>query len=94
MMRGYGFDYGPMMGGIGWWWQVLIVLFWLLVIAGVVLLVIWVVRQTSGAGHGAAHQPPLQPTKDEACEIARIRYAKGEITKEQYEELCRTLGVT
>ncbi len=30
MMRGYGFDYGPMMGGIGWWWQILIVLFWLL----------------------------------------------------------------
>lgn len=97
MMRGFGYGYPYMMGG-GWWGIVMLV-FWLLVIAAIVVLIVWAVRQITG--HGQAHgggpgtPPPTAtaPPKDEACEIARIRYAKGEITKEQFEEICRGLGV-
>lgn len=96
MMRGYGY-YDSMMGGTGWWWQLVMLLFWLLVIAGVILLVVWVVRQMSGSGHAqggpTAPTGPLVSGKDDACETARLRYAKGEIDKEQYEEICRTLGL-
>ncbi len=97
MMRGYDYGYGPIMGGGGWWW-IPVAIFWLMVIAGVVLLVVWGVRQLNrAAAHGHDAQPPggypAQPTRDEACEIARVRYAKGEITREQYAELCHGLGV-
>jgi putative membrane protein len=85
MMYGYG-RFGNMMGGFGGW---LFLLFGLLVLAGIVLLVVWAVR---AAGGSAMHQPPARPV-DEACAIAKVRYAKGEITKEQYEEICKTLGV-
>ena len=98
MMQGYDYGYGPMMGGGGGWWWVLIALFWLIVIAGVVLLVVWGIRQLNKAAHG--HEAPggspygQQPGgRDEACEIARVRYAKGEITREQYAEICHGLGV-
>jgi putative membrane protein len=82
--NGYGYGgYGNMMGG----W--LFGLFGLLVLAGIVLLVIWAVRASAGSGQHPHAAPPM----DDACAVARRRYAKGEITKEQYEELCRVLGV-
>ena len=90
MMRGFGYGYGMMGNG---WWDLLMILFWLLVLAGIVLLVIWAVRQLSGTGHGTAHKEfPGQTPIEDPCEIVRMRYARGEITKEQYEEMCRTLG--
>jgi putative membrane protein len=84
--NGYGYGgYGNMMGGWGGW---LFGLFGLLVLAGIVLLVVWAVRAMSGSGQ---HHPAAPPV-DDACTIAKVRFAKGEITKDQYEEICRTLG--
>ena len=70
---GNGFG-GSRMMGIG-------LLFWLLVIAGVVALVVWAVRNASGRGTGSARQGA------DALEIARRRYASGEISKEKFEQL-------
>jgi uncharacterized membrane protein len=96
MMQGYGNGYGVMGGG--GWFGIVAALFWLLVIAGIVVLIVWGIRQLSGGGHGHSAQAPgggvaAQPARDEACEIARVRYAKGEITREQYAEICHGLGV-
>jgi len=53
--------------------------FWALVIAGIV----WLVRNaSSGAGNNSrvsAHESPL--------DILKTRYAKGELTKEQFESM-------
>ena len=85
--QGYGYGgYGNMMGGWGGW---LFPIFGLIALAGIVLLVIWAVRAMSGSGQHT--QAP--PRVDDACAIARTRLAKGEITKEQYEEICKALGV-
>jgi uncharacterized membrane protein len=86
--QGYGYSggYGNMMGGYGGW---IFGLFGLLILVVIVLLVVWAVRSISGSAH---HHAPL-PTADDACTIAKARYAKGKITKEQYEEICKTLGV-
>jgi putative membrane protein len=99
MMGGYGRGYyggaNGMMGG-GWLGDILFFAFGLLILAGIVLLVVWAMRTMSGghsqAGPGA---PPTQmpSQQDEACAIARKRFASGEITKEQYEEICKSLGV-
>jgi len=59
-----------MFGGFMW-------IFWVLVFAGLVFLIWWIVRQSS----------PKGPTNGEdALEILKKRYARGEISKEEFEE--------
>ncbi len=55
-------------------------LFNALIIAGIVVLVVWAVRRFSDpAGRQAGGQTPR--------EIVQARYARGEITREQYENM-------
>ncbi len=61
---------------------------WIAIIIGVVALVVWLVRgsQTSiRTTLPAAQQTPL--------DILKMRYARGEISKEQYEQMRQDLGV-
>lgn len=80
---GGSIGYGGNLWNIG-----LMLLFGLLVIAGIVLLVVWVSRSS---GNHRQSQTPTQQS-DSALETARRRYASGEITKEQYDELRHDLG--
>jgi len=61
-------------------------LFWLLIIAAIVVLVMWAVRRSSGRSPGVSSREP------DALEIARRRYARGEISKEQFEQLKQDLS--
>jgi putative membrane protein len=56
---------------------------WLLLIGLIVLAVVLILRATRGQGGGGV--------SDSALEIARRRYARGEISKEEYEQLRRDL---
>ena len=78
--------YGLMDGFGGTWMMGLGMLFWLAIIAVVIALVVWVVRSSSQRGTGSSPQGP------DALEIARRRYASGEISKEQFEQLKNDLG--
>lgn len=91
--RGSGYDYGNMMGG-GWFGTTLVFLLGLLVVVGIVLLVVWAVRSSSRHGAARGSTPPLSgtPGQDDAAAIAKRRLASGEITKEQYDDIVRTLG--
>ena len=93
-MMGQGFGNGfNMMGGYGWFGVLLELLFGALIIAGIVLLVLWAVRASGSHGtSGGASQPPGAAGHDEAVAVAKRRFASGEITKEQYDEIIRTLG--
>ena len=87
---GYDGGYGMMGGGFG---GLLFLVFGVLIIAGIVLLVMWAIRM-SGGGHGMggmAH-PPGAAGHHEAVAIAKRRFASGEINKEQYDEIMRSLG--
>ena len=84
----YGFGYGGMMGpwmmgayGIGG--ILLSVLFLALVIGGG----FWLVRSRPGIAIGGSSLLPSETP----VEILKRRYASGEITKEQYEEMRQTL---
>lgn len=77
-MMGYGWGLG--MGGWGWLGLLLIVA---LVVAGLVLLV----RALSDGG-----RPGSEGGADRAVNIARERYARGELTREQFEALKSDLG--
>lgn len=81
MMWPYG--YGP--GGWGWMiggWIMMLV-FWALVIIGIVAMV----RYVSGRGGAARLDEGETP-----LEILRRRYAAGELTKEQFEEMKRNVA--
>lgn len=75
-MWGNGMMYGYQGGMM---WMVLGLVFWVAVIAGIVLLVLWIVGKS-----GRGKQPQTEET---ALELLKKRYVRGEITKEQYEEM-------
>jgi len=66
----------------GWWmlWGGLMMLFFW---GGLVALVIWVVRSLIGREG---------PEREAAIEIARRRYAAGEITQQEFEQIRRNLS--
>lgn len=76
MMGWGGYSYSP-------WWGVLMLLFSALVIGGIVLIILWLVRRTPSGTAGA--------DADRALQILRERYARGEITQEQYDQMRRAL---
>ncbi len=77
MMTGFGMGFGG---------ELLMVLFWIVLIAGAV----WLVRGV----FLASQQPTVSSVRSEpsADEILKQRYARGEITKEQYEQMHRDLS--
>ncbi|HAL29800.1 MAG TPA: hypothetical protein DCP20_03665 [Coriobacteriia bacterium] len=92
MMGGWGYGYDSMMN-VGWLGGLLILLFGVLIIAGIAVLVVWALRQSSNRSAGGGSAPPPSATgQDEAVAIAKRRLASGEISKEEYEDLLKTLG--
>jgi putative membrane protein len=88
MMRGYfdGFDrfsrvgYG-MFGGQFMWVGMLV---HLLLIVGFILFIVWLVKKL-------ANPKQIHMDSSNAIEIIKERYAKGEITKEEFENLRKDL---
>ncbi|GEM83583.1 SHOCT domain-containing protein [Meiothermus hypogaeus] len=69
-------------------WGLLDDLLWILLLLGLIALVgVLMVRLLRGPTPGQT-----QPTPDRALEIARERYAKGEISQTEFETLKKNLG--
>ena len=82
-MHGWGWGWygsGSWMGIVG---SIMMLVFWALVIAGVVLLIRWLASQGRQGGGAGGGRGPL--------DILKERYAKGEITREQFEQMRRDL---
>ncbi len=77
--------------GTGWHFAMLLgmVLWWGLIIAAVVLFVRWLLRQERGVRPGTGGGPAAEA--EDPLLIIKRRYARGELTREQYEELKETL---
>ncbi len=77
---------GPWMMG-GWGWPLIggigMILFWALIIGGVVWLVQALTREVKTGA----------PKDESPLEILKRRYAQGEITKDQFEQMKRDLGL-
>ncbi len=70
--------------GMGWW--ALIGILWMLIFwGGIIALVVWVVLKFT------RHSVGNGPRRD-FMDIARERYAKGEISKEEFEQLKKDLS--
>ncbi len=73
-------------GGFGW----IGMLFNFLVIAAVIWLVVWAVRRFTVSG---GMPRPMTGGASSPREILQMRYARGEITREQYEEMLNDLNL-
>ncbi len=81
-MMGFGFF------GIG---MLLMGLFWILVIGGIVWLIVTLTRGNQGRSPSQVLTAGA-PTGQTPLDVLKARYAKGELTKEQFEEMKRDLG--
>ena len=76
MMHGFGFGLGGFFG---------MVLIWILLIAGAV----WLIKSLFS---GDSQKPSSETRREEkALDILNIRYARGELEKDEYEEMKRNL---
>jgi len=69
--------------GIGWWWifgGVWMLIFW----GGLITLIVWGVTKLSRRNGSTAKHGPL--------DVAKERYAKGEISRDEYEQLRKDLS--
>lgn len=98
MMGNYYGDYGSGFGifGFGFMW-LFGILFWISVIIGIVIIVKWLLgrggKEWRCFGCGLPrHGGGSSRFGGGALEILKERYAKGEITKNQYEEMKKELS--
>ncbi len=74
-------------GGFGWIGMILGAVIWLALLVGIILLIVYGIRRLS---HNAGSATSSQ--KSTAREILQERYARGEITREQYQQMLEDLS--
>ena len=84
-------DYGPwgmhmMWGSWGIGMMVMMLLFWATVIVGIVVLIRWLVT----SGHSGRPMNGVH-SRESAIDILNKRYARGEITKQEFEDMRQEL---
>jgi putative membrane protein len=79
MMHWDGYGWGM---GAGW---LLMLIFWIVVIAGSVLLIRWSISLGEKKNQG-------KDTSETALDILKKRYARGEITKDEYERIKKDIS--
>ncbi|HET7088592.1 MAG TPA: SHOCT domain-containing protein [Anaerolineae bacterium] len=83
MMTGFG-DFGT----FGWIGMILNWVITIGLILGVVLLIAWLVRRIDANGRASQAAPSSVSPRD----ILQVRYARGEITREQYQQMLADLN--
>ena len=69
------------------WWMLFGSIWFILLLAGIIALVVWGVKKATdqgSPGSSAGQRSPL--------DIAKERYAKGEISKEEFEQIKKDLS--
>lgn len=72
--------------GIGWWMvfgAIWMVLFW----GGIIALIVWGISKLSGRRESG----PSATGRRDPLEIAKERYAKGDISREEFEQIKKDL---
>jgi putative membrane protein len=76
-----GYDWA---GGSGWLWM----LGGLLLVIGIIVLVVWMVTRASRAGE----TPTPGPSGPTPNQILSERFARGEITEQEFDQAKKALG--
>ena len=70
----------PYGAAMGWWMVVWMVVFW----GGLIALIVWGIKKLTERDNSTPKRNPLN--------IAKERYAKGEISREEFEQLKEDLS--
>ncbi len=84
---GHGMMGPGMMGwgyGMGWFGPIFMAVFWVAVIVGIIFLVRWAAVSGRFREQGKS--------EESALDILKKRYARGEITKDEFEEMKKDIG--
>lgn len=84
----HGYYYGPGMMNAGWgnpFFGLISVLFW--------IVVIWLVVSLIRHGQHSHQHHDFQSEPQDPIDLAKVRYAKGDITKAEFDEIKKTLQV-
>ena len=68
--------------GLWWWWGALL---YILFLAAIVVVIIFLIKAIAGSGK------KIPPSEEDPLEILKRRYAKGEISKKQFDEMKKDL---
>jgi len=85
MMNGFGF------GGFGWIGLILNLVLTISLVVGIVVMVVWLVRRFTLSQQGSAISPYQTDTQPTPREILQTRYARGEITRDEYQQMLSDL---
>lgn len=91
MMGGFGTGWGGF-GGFGLVGLILNLALTVGLIVGLVLLIAWLWRRVVSDGQGTAIPRSSASSGTSAKEILQIRYAQGEISREQYQQMLADLS--
>lgn len=91
MMGGFGSGFGGF-GGFGLIGMILNLALTVGLIVGLALLIAWLWRRVNPDGRGLAARRHLTGTVASAKEILQVRYAQGEITRDQYQQMLADLS--
>ncbi|MBA4399155.1 MAG: SHOCT domain-containing protein [Chloroflexi bacterium] len=83
MMGYYGY------GNMGWIGMILGALVSIALLIGLVLLIVWAVRRMSATPYQSGSQTS---SGQSARDIAQARYAKGEISRDEYQQILSDLS--
>ncbi len=72
-------------GWPGWMMMVIMVVFWVLVVIGIVYF-------ARGMASGRGCMPGMMPGTRTPLDTLNERYARGEITREQYQQMRQDMG--
>jgi putative membrane protein len=85
MMWGYPNMMGGFFGGgLGWIGMVFGFIFFILVVIGIIFLIVWLVKRSN-------HPGVENRAESKALEVLKERYAKGELTKDQFDNMKKDL---
>lgn len=87
-MMGGGFGYG--LGSFGLIGGLIGLLFNIAIIVGVVVLIVWTVQKFSS--HNASSRAASSAQPFSAREILDIRYARGELTRDEYQTILHDIS--
>jgi putative membrane protein len=75
---------------MGWWmlWGgLMMVLFW----GGIIALIVWAIQTVTRREFSQTQPPDTSPSARTPVDIAKERYARGEISREEFEQIKRDL---
>ena len=85
MMWGYPNMMGGFFGGgLGWIGMIFGFIFFILLVIGIIFLIVWLVKRSNNPG-------VENKTDSKSLEVLKERYAKGEITKDQFDNMKKDL---